>query len=123
MSKSTSNSTGQPEIVPGRVLVKHYRLHSGSSDVDSASIRYQFYHPEVYDEFVREDEERGKFNTFIRQGLKTEVIYNPERDENGAPIDVKPKAAKVEAPKSESKAKAAPKAKAASKSVEAPKSE
>lgn len=93
---------GQPEIVPGQVLVKHYRLHPNSSDVDSSSIRYQYYHPEVYDEFVREDEEHGKQNTFIRQGLKTEVIYNPERDEYGVPTD------KVESVK-EPKAKSAPK--------------
>lgn len=90
------------------MLVKHYRQHPNSSDVDSSSIRYQYYEPEVYDEYVRENEQEGKQNNFVRMGLKTEVLYNPERDEHGRPTDLQPKADKVE-PAKEPKAKSAPK--------------
>lgn len=106
--------------MPGQVLVKHYRLHPNSSDVDSGSVKYQYYEPAVYDEFIRENEKEAKQNNFIRMGLKTDVIYNPTRDENGIATDVKPKA---EAPKPEPKVKAAPKAKAVKKVAEAPKPE
>lgn len=89
-SKNTDQSSNQPVVVPGKVLVKHYRLHPNSSDVNSASIKYQYYDPEVYDEFIREENrEGGKQNAFVRMGLKTEVIYNPERDEDGRATDTK----------------------------------
>ena len=87
MSKKTLTSSDQPEIVPGKVLVKHYRLHPNSSDVDSASVRHQYYDTEVYDEYVREDDKAGKVNNFVRMGLKTEVLYNPTRDEYDRPTD------------------------------------
>lgn len=74
--------------MPGKVLVAHYRLHPNSSDLNTASIKHQYYDPEVYDEYVREESrEGGKQNNFVRMGLKTEVLYNPERDENGKAID------------------------------------
>jgi hypothetical protein len=70
------------------VLVAHYRLHPDSSDLNTASIKHQYYDPEVYDEYVREENrEGGKTNNFVRMGLKTEVLYNPKRDENGRAID------------------------------------
>jgi hypothetical protein len=52
------------------VLVKHYSLHSGSPDIDTRSIRYQYYEPDYYEEAIREDEEEGKQNTFVRMGGK-----------------------------------------------------
>lgn len=70
------------------MLVAHYRLHPDSSDLNTATIKYQYYDPAVYDEFVREESrEGGKQNNFVRMGLKSEVLYNPERDENGLAID------------------------------------
>lgn len=58
--------------------------------MNTASIKHQYYDPEVYDEFIREEgREGGKQNAFIRMGLKTEVLYNPERDENGNAVDGK----------------------------------
>lgn len=96
MSTNTSSNTEliqklrakAPAIVPGKVLVAHYRLHPNSSDLNTATIKHQYYDPEVYDEYVREENrEGGKQDNFVRMGLKTEVLYNPERDENGKAID------------------------------------
>lgn len=70
------------------MLVAHYRLHPNSSDLNTASIKHQYYDPEVYDEYIREEaREGGKQNNFVRMWLKTEVLYNPERDENGKAAD------------------------------------
>lgn len=87
-----------PTIVPGKVLVAHYRLHPNSSDLNTATIKHQYYDPDVYDEYVREESrEGGKQNNFVRMGLKTEVLYNPERDENGKPTNIPAKGGAVEA--------------------------
>jgi hypothetical protein len=54
-------------------------LHPNSPDIDTTSVKFQYYEPDYFEEAEREDENEGKGNTFQRifgGNSKYEVITN-----------------------------------------------
>jgi hypothetical protein len=60
----------------GFVLVKHYSNHTNSNDINTESVNYQFYAPEVFEELTREDEATAKVNQLHGFGGQKYVVLN-----------------------------------------------
>lgn len=59
-------------------VVKHFNNHPGSKDVDTNSINYQFYNPEVFEELSRIAKD-GSNRLSRFGGQKNVVLHDPTK--------------------------------------------